>query len=124
MARDANDVDDLLTKTTGVVVDHDVNVSYRIRFLLPNGYMHQLKIVTYQQQNEINIAINKYTDGNQSYIDWSMVGVDDALDIIDRYENYCNTNTTMFNKMIVEEHIMDVELCRNEIIYNLNGKKS
>ena len=90
--------------------------------MLPHNYMFKQKIVTKEQQIEINRKIKLYTNGENT-IEWPMVGVINELDIIDRYNDYCNIHCTLFNQMVIEKHIIDVELWRNEIIFNLDGKE-
>ena len=115
-------VADLFTKTRRIIVNYDPNGSDQIRFLLPNKYMDKLTITTKQQQMEINKAIKIYTNGKES-IEWSMVGIKTAQDIICGYENYCDNNETLFDELKTEEHIEGIKLLKNEIIICLNGQK-
>ena len=118
-----NIVKNFFKTTRGIIVNHNAKGSNRIRFLLPNGYMNCLRLVSYKQQFEINKAIKIYVKGKAENIEWSMVGINNFQDVINGYENYCNNNDTFFDDLITEIHIEGVSLLGNEIIFNLNGQK-
>ena len=103
------------------MVTYDKTTLNKIEFMLPNDKMASLKLVTLQQQNEINNSIKCYT-GGKNCISWSMVGVVNAFDIINAIERQQKLlKDSYFNKMIPDKHFTYIDLLENSIIFELDG---
>ena len=108
-------------KTASVMVTYDNTTLNKIEFMLPNDKMASLKLVTEQQQIEINKNIKRYTSG-KNCIDWSMVGVIDAFDIIKAIERQQKLlKDSYFNKMIPDLHFTHIDLLEKSIVFELDG---
>ena len=119
----AEDAEYMFGKTAGVVLNLDDNESDKIRFMLPNGHLYKYKLVNIMQQIQINEKIRSYTNGKK-WIEWSMLGIKNVKDVVQRFEEYRDEfQNTFFNKMKIGEHIKDIEILGNEIIFNLDGSR-
>ena len=105
-------IEKVLMETASVMITYDSTKSNKIEFLLPNDKMAQLKLVTQQQQIEINKSIKGYT-GDKNYIDWPMVGIGNALDIMDALDEYQQLEDVFFNR---------IDMHREKIALQLDGK--
>ena len=119
----ADDAEYMFRKTAGVVLNLDHNEFDKIRFMLPNGHLYKYKLVNIIQQIQINEKIRSYTNGKK-WIEWSMLGMNNVKDVIQRFEKYRDEfKNTFFNKMKLGTHIKDIQILGNEIIFNLDGNR-
>ena len=114
--------ENVLRSTTGVKVNYDTKKSDRMTFILPNEQMATLGLVPMQQQIEINKSIRSYTNG-KNCIEWSMVGIRNALDIIRAVKKFKEKKNTYFYKMDITKYIWDTESFENRIVFYLDGKQ-
>ena len=70
----------------------------RIIFMLPNLNMCNYGLISSQQQDEINIALNKVANGID--MTWKSNGVKNALDIIRKLRNYTPINDRSIFKLM------------------------
>ena len=103
------------------MVTYDKTTLNKIEFMLPNDKMASLKLVTTQQQVEINNSVKRYTNG-KNYIDWSMVGVINALNIIRAIKRQQKLlKDSYFNKMKADMHFNHIDILENSIVFELDG---
>ena len=117
-----NHIDSLLRDTTCVKVIFDAKQSDFVKIMLPNNQMADSDLTTREQQIEIDKCIESFTGGKNS-IEWSMIGIENAMDVIRALEMYKESNKTYFSKIIGECITGNTCMTDNEIILYLDGNK-
>ena len=112
----------ILISMRSVKVTYDTKTSDRITFFIPCKQMATLGLVSTEQQTEINESIRTYTDGKDS-IEWSMLGINNVLDICRALRKFKENNNTYFHKIKMTQYIYDTESFENRIIFYLDTKK-
>ena len=117
-----DDIDCLLTNTTCIKVVHDTKQYDYIKVVLPNNQMANSGLTSRQQQDEIDKCIQRFTKGKNS-IEWSMIGIENAMDVIHALERYKELNETYFSKMIGECCIENTSMMESDITFYLDERK-
>ena len=76
----------------------------KIIFILSNNNMYNIGVISQDQQNEMNKAINKIA--NNFSMTWESVGIEDVMDIADKLESYTPIDDKSILKcMVMNKHI-------------------